>query len=98
MQADIHFFLIGKFLRLALRTHVEADDDRVRCRRQQHVGFGDRAHARPQQFQANFVIGKFREQVAEHFHRTLDITFENDVQFLGAGGLDLLRQAFQRYA
>ena len=46
VQADVDFFLLGQFLRLALRPHVEADDDGVRRRGQQHVGFGDRAHAR----------------------------------------------------
>ena len=37
VQADIDFFLVGEFLRFAFRTHVEADDDRVRGRGQQHV-------------------------------------------------------------
>ena len=39
-----------------------------------------------------------RQQIAEHFHRALHVALEDDVQFLGAGGLDLLRQAFERNA
>src|SRR5215469_13812919 len=41
VQADIHFLLLRELLRLAFGAHVEADDDRVRCRSQQHVTFGD---------------------------------------------------------
>src|SRR5258708_10876848 len=38
VQADIHFLLLGDLLRLALRTHIEANDDRVRRRGQQYIG------------------------------------------------------------
>ena len=46
----------------------------------------------------NLFVRKPRKQIAEHFHRALHIALQDDVQFLGAGGLDLLGQSFQRYA
>src|SRR5581483_11572939 len=98
VQADIDFFLLRQFLRFALRANVEADDDRIRSRCEQHVGFGNGADARSQQLQANLVVRKFREQVAEHFDRALYVAFEDDVEFLGASGLDLLRQSLKRHA
>ena len=63
-----------------------------------HVGFGDRAHAGVQDLEPHLLVGELGQQVAEHFHRALHVALENDVQFLGAGGLDLLRQAFERDA
>src|ERR1051326_4050291 len=98
VQADVDFFLLGELLRLALRTHIEADDDGIRRRGQQYVGFGDGTHARTQQLEANFVVRQLGEQIAEHFDRALHIAFENDVEFFGARGLDLFGQTFERYA
>ena len=98
MQPDVHFFLLGQFLRLALRPHVEADDDGVRRRSQQHIRLCNCANSRTQNFQPNFFVRQFREQVAQHFHRSLHIALQDDVQFLGAGSLDLLCQPFERNA
>ena len=39
VQADVDLFLVGQFLRLAFRTHIEADDDGVRSGSQQHIDF-----------------------------------------------------------
>ena len=65
VQADIDFFLLGNFLRLALRPHVEADDDRIRRRSQKNIGLRDGPHARSQQFQSHFVVRELRQQIAE---------------------------------
>src|SRR5579884_2070287 len=37
VQANFHVLLLSQLLRLALRTNVEANDDRVRSRGQKHV-------------------------------------------------------------
>ena len=97
MQPDVNAFLLGQFLRLAFRADIESDDDGIGCRCQQHIGFGNRTDSGPQQFQADLVVRELRQEIAEHFHRTLHIALEDDVEFLRAGGLDLLRQAFERY-
>ena len=38
------------------------------------------------------------QQVGQHFDRAADVGLQNDVQFLHAGGLQLLRQTFERHA
>src|SRR5579871_389277 len=48
VQPDVHFFLLGQFLRFAFWTDVESDDDRIRSRSQQDVALCDRAYARTQ--------------------------------------------------
>ncbi len=98
MQADVNLFLLRQFLRLALRPHIEADDDGVRRRGQQHVGFGNSAHAAEQDLDLHPVVRQLGQQVAQDLHRALHIALQNDVQFLLAGELQLFRQAFERHA
>src|SRR5437667_7006847 len=98
VQPDINFLLLRQFLRLTLRTYTEPDNDRVRCRRQQHVAFCNGAHARAQHLQPDLVIRKLPQQIAQNLNRTLHITLQNNVEFFCAGGLQLLGQAFERYA
>ena len=78
------FFLLGHLLRLALGPDVEADDDGVRGRRQQHVALGDGADAGAQHLDANLFVRKLGQQIVEHFHRALHVALEDDVQFLHA--------------
>src|SRR6185436_10408993 len=44
VESDLHLLALGQLARAPVRPHVEADDDRVRGRGEQHVGFGDLAH------------------------------------------------------
>ncbi len=98
VQTYVDFLLIGQFLRLAFRTHIKSNDDRIRRRRQQHIGFRDRANARPQQLQPHFFVRQSAQQIAQHFDRSLHVGFQDDVQFLHARRLQLLCQAFERDA
>ncbi len=77
-------------LRVALRPHVEADDDGVRRRRQQHVGFGDGADAGVHHADAHLVGGKLLQRVGEHFGRTADVGLEDDVEILDLAFLELI--------
>src|SRR5271165_5512821 len=95
VQADVHLLLLRQFLRFAFRSHIEADDDGVRRRGQQHVGFGNGAHSAQQDLDFHLVVGEFGQQVAQDFHRALNIALQNDKQFLLTGELQLLRQAFE---
>ena len=97
-KPDVDFLLLRQLLRLTLRTHVESDDDGVRSRSQQHVGLGDGAHTRAQNLQPHLVVRQLGQQVGQHFHRAADVRLQDDVQFLRAGGLQLLGQTFQRHA
>ena len=98
VQPDVDFFLLGHGLRRALRPDVEADDDRVRRRRQQHVGFGDRADARVQHANLDLVVRQFLKRVGQHFGRAADVGLQNDVQLLGLAFLELIVELFERDA
>ncbi len=45
VQLDLDAFALGRRARVVVRTHVEADDDRARCAREQDVALGDRTDA-----------------------------------------------------
>src|ERR1700689_3450383 len=64
VHADVDLFLLGQFLSLAFRTHVEADDDGIGRRGQEYISFGDGADAGVDELQADFLVGKFGQQVA----------------------------------
>ena len=49
-------------------------------------------------FNRTLSFDKLGQQIGQHFHRSANVGFEDDVQFLGAGGLQLFRQTFQRDA
>src|SRR5438270_3069478 len=98
VQADVYLFLLRQFLRFAFRTHVEANDDGIRRRGQQHVRLSNRAHAGVQHFEADFIVREFGEQVAEYFDRAPNVSLENNIQFLHAGSRQLFGESFQRYA
>src|SRR5580658_42564 len=51
-----------------------------------------------QYLQPHLVVRELGQKIAEHFHRAAHIALEDDVEFLRAGGLDLLSQTFERYA
>ena len=73
----------------------QADHDRLRCQRQIDVRFGDGADTGAQKFEPYLFVGELAKQVAQNFDRSANVAFQDDVQFLHAGGLDLLRQTFQ---
>ena len=49
-------------------------------------------------FSRTLSFESLRQQIAQHFDRALHVAFQDDVQFLDAGGLHLLGQAFERHA
>src|SRR5581483_2242139 len=89
--------LLGQFLRFALRADIEANNDGIRRRRQQHVTLGDGADARAQHLQANLIVGELVQQVGQNLDRSADVALQDNVEFLHAGSLHLLGKAFQRH-
>ena len=83
---------------VALRPHVEADDDGVRRRGQQHVGFVDGAHAGVHHADLDLVVGELLQRLGEHFGRSAHVGLEDDGQFLDLARLHLLVQLFERDA
>ncbi len=83
---------------VAIRPHVEADDDRVRRRGQQHVRLVDRADARADDADLDLLVRQLRQRVGEHLRRALHVGLDDDRQLLDAAFGDLLLQRFERQA
>ena len=83
---------------LALRPHVEADDDRVRRRGQQDVAFVDGAHAGVDHADLDLVVGELLQGLGQHFGRAAHVGLDDDRQFLDFAGLHLLVQLLERDA
>src|SRR5258705_2510446 len=98
VEADVDLLALGHVGRIAIGPHVEADDDRVGRRRQQHVGLVDGADAGPDDADLALLLRELRERVGEHFRRALHVRFDDDRQFLDAAFGNLLFQRFERQA
>ena len=93
VQADVDLLALGDVGGVAIRPHVEADDDGVRRRRQQHVRLVDRADAAVDDADLDLLVGQLGQRVAEHFGRTLHVGLDDDRQLLHAAFGDLLPAA-----
>src|SRR5436190_6863225 len=78
VRADFDAFARRDVFGVAVRPDVERNDDGVRCGREQHVRFVDRADARVDDSNLHFFIREFRQRVGEHFGRALHIALDDD--------------------
>ena len=81
-----------------LGTNVEADDERVRGRREVHVVLGDPADTRVDDVDANFGVLDLAELADECLDGALDVALEHDVEVLDGARLHLLEERLQRDA
>ena len=65
-MADVHLLALGNFRGVAIGTNVEADDDGVRRRGQQHVRLVDRADAGVNDLDAHALVGQLRQRIGQH--------------------------------
>ena len=98
VQADVDALAVGDVGGVAIRPDVEADDDRVRRRRQQHVGLVDRADAAVDDPDLDLLVGQLGQRVGQHFGRALHVGLDDDRQFLHAAFGDLRLQRLERQA
>jgi hypothetical protein len=96
VQADVDLRALGDVGGVAIGPHVEADDDRVRRRREQHVGLVDGADAGVDDPDLDLLVGQLGERVGQHFGRALHVGLDDDRQLLHAAFGDLLLQRFER--
>src|ERR1039458_5116583 len=96
VQANVNLLLVGQFLSFAFRPHVEADDDGIRCRGEQHIGLGNGAPTPEQDLDLDPVVGHLGQYVAQYLDRALNVALENDIQLFLSGRLQLFRQTFKR--
>ena len=92
VQTHIDFLAVCDGLRLCVRTNVETDDDRVGSGCKGNIGLVDRADAAMDDFDNNFLVGKFYETLFYSLYGTLYIGFYDDRKFLDISGLDLGEQ------
>src|SRR5262249_35341084 len=102
MQADVDVLLFGRVFGAGLRPHVEADDHRrgagfggVGRAGQQHIVVSDRADARADDADFDFFGRKFGQRVFKHFDRALNVSLEDDQQFLDFARLHLQGELIQ---
>ena len=81
----------------AIRTHVEADDDRARGRRQHNVGLVDRADRAVDNLDAHLVVRELLERRTKRLDRTLHIRLDDDVELLHLALLNGGEQVVERY-
>ena len=75
---------------------VEADDDRVRRRRQHDVVVGDVAGALVEDVDPDLVLVELLEGVGDRAERARHVGLEDDPQLLGLAGLDLAVEVLER--
>ena len=96
VQADVDLLALGDVGGVAVGPHVEADDDGVRRRRQQHVRLVDRADAAVDDADLDLLVAQLRQRVAEHFGRALHVRLDDDRQLLHAAFGNLRLQRLER--
>ena len=79
--------LLGLIARFLVGAHVEADDDRLRRRRQRDVGFGDAADAAMDDARRDFVGAELFERGDDRLDRALHVALDDERQFLAAGAV-----------
>ena len=92
VQADVDLLALGHVGGVAVGPHVEADDDGVRGRGQQHVRLVDGADARVDDADLDLLVGELLQRVGQHLGRAAHVGLDDDRQFLDAAFLDLLLQ------
>ena len=81
--------------RVGARTHVEADDERVRGRREVDVVLGDPTDAGVDDVDAHLGVLDLLELAEERLDRALDVALEDDVEILHLAGLQVVVQCLE---
>src|SRR5918992_2293504 len=87
--ADLDLLAIGQQLGLGVRPHVEADDERVRRRRQVDVALGDAADTLVDDAHADLRVLDLAQLGNGGLEGAVDVALEDEVEVLDAAGLHL---------
>src|SRR5262245_45651469 len=98
VESDVHLFALGHIGRVAIGPDIEADDDGVGCRGQQHIGLVDRADTGADDSDLHLLVREFRQRVGEHFRRALHVRLDDDRELLDATFRNLFLERFERQA
>src|SRR6056297_1443407 len=86
---NLHFFLLGELSGLAVGTHVEADDRRVRGVRQGDVVLGDPTDRSMDEADVDLVAFESSQRLGDSFEGPLHVGLEDQVHRGPLTGLDL---------
>src|SRR5579862_3734679 len=98
VRADLDALACGELARLGVRTHVEPDDERVRCRREHDVVLRDRPHALVDHVHANLGVLELRQLGDDRLDRADDVRLHHEVEVGDLAGLHLFEQILERDA
>src|SRR5688572_5199194 len=98
VHADIDLLALGHVLRVAIGPYVEADDDGVRGRGEQHVRLVDSADARADDANLDLLVRQLGQRIGQHFSGALHVGLDDERKFLDAAFGDLLLERFEREA
>ena len=96
--ADVDALALGERPRLRVRTHVEADHDRVRGGREHDVALGDRPDARVDDVDAHLGVADLRELARDRLDRALHVGLDDEVEVLDDALADPREQLLERGA
>jgi len=81
VEANINLLLLSQLTGTLRGPHLEADDDGVGSRSQQHVAFRDGTHCFREDVHLHFRRAQFEQGVGQCFHRTVHVALHQDVEF-----------------
>src|SRR3954471_4684850 len=98
VQPHVDLLALGDLRGVAIRPHVEADDDGVRGQRQQHVELVDGADTRMDDADLDALVAELLQRAGQHLGRALHVGLDDDRQLLDAALGDLLLEGLEREA
>ena len=93
--ADVDALAVGQRLRLGVRAHVEADDDRVRRGREHDVRGDDAADARVDHLHRDLVVVDLSDLVDGGLDRALHVGLDDQGELLDGALLHLREQVLE---
>src|SRR5690348_13446530 len=96
VQANFDVFLLREISRFALGADVETDNDRVRSRGKQHIGFRNSTDAGLYDFQFDLIVRELRQHFAQHFDGTLHVSLDENRQILNLARFELFVKLIER--
>ena len=97
VQTQVYTFLFCGCFCCCVRTNVETDDDRVGGGSQCYVRFVDSTYTTMDDLNDNFIIRQLHKTLLYSFHRSLNISFYDKIQFFQVTFLNLAEQIIQRH-
>src|SRR6185369_9083320 len=84
VEPDLDLLALRQLARAHVGPHVEADDDRVRGRGEQHVGLGDLAHGRADDAHRDLARRQLLQRLAQRLDRAVHVALDEHLELVRA--------------